>query len=154
MANLSDKTRKEQVLAHLQARKDQWVDGPEIQNEQVGGSEGHRRLRELRMDGHRIETRKHPDPERDIWQYRYVDTPEVMPRGAGPASDRGGPATSSDADQPRSPTVKKYSSPPTKLAFGEAIPCPGCQGKKRRIDPNDRKMGPCTRCNAFGIVPV
>jgi hypothetical protein len=53
-------------------RDGQWVDGPEIANERVGGSEGHRRLRELRADGWHIEERTHPDPERSVWQYRIM----------------------------------------------------------------------------------
>lgn len=79
MANLSSRTRKQQVLDHLRAHLDQWVDGPSIANESVGGSEGHRRVRELREDGYVIETRKHPDPSRDIWQYRLLDKPTVSP---------------------------------------------------------------------------
>jgi hypothetical protein len=72
MANYSDYTRKEQVLIYLMEHANQWVDGPEIANERVGGSEGHKRFRELRADGESVETRRHPDPNRDIWQYRYV----------------------------------------------------------------------------------
>jgi hypothetical protein len=70
VANHSDLTRKEQVL-HRLAGGD-WVDGPELANEQVGGSEGLRRLRELRTEGAVIEERKHPDSGRDIFQYRLV----------------------------------------------------------------------------------
>ena len=81
MTNLSQETRKQQVLSHLRARKGQWVDGPEIANEEVGGSEGHRRLRELRLDGYKIPMRKHPDPRRDIWQYMLQeDGPQPVPR--------------------------------------------------------------------------
>lgn len=69
MANYSDLTRKEQVLTYLEARKGTWVDGPEIATEEVGGSEGLKRLRELRAEGHVIFNRKHPDPGRDVWQY-------------------------------------------------------------------------------------
>lgn len=70
MANISDLTRKEQVLARLRAANGGWVDGPEIANEAVGGSEGLRRLRELADEGHNIRKRHHPDTTRDIWQYR------------------------------------------------------------------------------------
>ena len=77
MANYSELTRKEQVLDYLVKRKDEWVDGPEIANEVVGGSEGHKRLRELRAEGRIIEARRHPDPARDIWQYRLLDKPTV-----------------------------------------------------------------------------
>jgi hypothetical protein len=72
MANRSSMTRAEQVLARLRDADGEWVDGPELANERVGGSEGLKRLRELRDEGHPIETRKHPDPDRDIWQYRLV----------------------------------------------------------------------------------
>jgi hypothetical protein len=48
----------------------------------------------------------------------------------------------------------KYETLPTRLAFGEAMPCPRCDGRKVSIDPVDKKKGPCTRCNGFGIVPV
>jgi hypothetical protein len=72
MANQSPLKRKQQVLKHLKDRANRWVNGPEIANERVGGSEGHRRFRELRDEGHPVEDRRHPDPNRDIWQYRYV----------------------------------------------------------------------------------
>lgn len=74
MANLSSLSRKKQVLKYLVDRANQWVNGPEVANERVGGSEGHRRARELRSEGYPIEIRRHPDPRRDIWQYRYVST--------------------------------------------------------------------------------
>lgn len=73
MANKSGLTRKEQVLKYLSDRANIWVDGPEISNEAVGGSEGLKRLRELRDEDHyRILARKHPNPRRDIWQYKLV----------------------------------------------------------------------------------
>lgn len=71
MANLSPLTRNEQVAAHLIAAAGEWVDGPEIANEAVGGSSGDRRFRELREEDDRFETRRHPDPARDVWQYRF-----------------------------------------------------------------------------------
>ena len=75
MANLSTLTRKEQVLEVLIDHLGEWVDGPELANEVVGGSEGLKRLRELRdEDGYGIEARRHPDPERSIWQYRLLDS--------------------------------------------------------------------------------
>jgi hypothetical protein len=71
--NKSTLTRKELVLQLLMSRQNEWVNGPEIANERVGGSEGLRRLRELRDDdGHPIEERRHTNPERDIWQYRLT----------------------------------------------------------------------------------
>lgn len=78
MANHSDLTRKEQVLAYLKEHPG-WVDGPDISNETVGGSEGLKRLRELRADGHEIKMRQHPDPNRDIWQYRLVTQAAPQP---------------------------------------------------------------------------
>lgn len=78
MANLSDMTRKEQVFAILLEHLGLWVDGTMLANEQVGGSEGLKRLRELRADlareasPYRIQQRKHPDPGRSIYQYRLV----------------------------------------------------------------------------------
>lgn len=82
-------TRKELVLAALTQAKthghinvggrlvataDGWVDHPLLLGT-IGGTEGLRRLRELREDGHTIEMRKHPDPARDgTNQYRLVDS--------------------------------------------------------------------------------
>jgi hypothetical protein len=62
-------TRKDEVLAYLTDHIGQWVDGSDLANEKVGGSEGLRRLRELQEEGHRVSTRKHPDQSRDVWQY-------------------------------------------------------------------------------------
>ncbi len=64
------RSRRQQVLDYLQARAGQWVNGPELANETVGGSEGLKRLRELRAEGYPILERKHPDQSRTIWQYR------------------------------------------------------------------------------------
>jgi hypothetical protein len=72
-------TRQEQVLARLTQANGEWVDGTELANERVGGSEGLKRLRELRQAGAPIEERAHPDPDRSIWQYRLV-TPQRGPR--------------------------------------------------------------------------
>ncbi len=88
MANLSSLTRKEQVLATLQ-RADDWVDGTVLATAEVGGSEGLKRLRELRADGYTIAKRKHPDPERNIFQYRLV----ALPGWRQPAPDVAPPAT-------------------------------------------------------------
>jgi hypothetical protein len=65
-------TRKEQVLERLQRAGARWVDGPDLATEECGGSEGHRRLRELRAEGYPIQERRHPDVRRDIWQYRLL----------------------------------------------------------------------------------
>lgn len=72
MANHSSITRKDQVLRRLSEARGEWVDGPELANEKVGGSEGLRRVRELKAEGYPIHERKHPDPERDIYQYRLA----------------------------------------------------------------------------------
>lgn len=72
MANYSDLTRREQVLARLKAADGGWVDGSELATEEIGGSEGLRRLRELADEGHNIRKRRHPDAQRDIWQYKLV----------------------------------------------------------------------------------
>lgn len=64
------------MLARLQLGG--WVDGPDLANEEVGGSEGLKRLRELRLDDHYdIKMRRHPDPDRDIFQYRLAAEPWV-----------------------------------------------------------------------------
>ena len=64
--------RREQVLRALTEAHGAWVDGTELANERVGGSEGLKRLRELRAEGHPIEERRHPDSRRTIWQYRLA----------------------------------------------------------------------------------
>lgn len=80
MTNMSPLTRKDQILRYLTENSDEWVDGTELSNEKVGGSEGLRRLRDLRSEGHIIQQRKHPNPDRDVWQYRLVTKPpEVSP---------------------------------------------------------------------------
>jgi hypothetical protein len=73
-------TRRELVLQLLRQHEGQWVDGTRIASAEVGGSEGLKRLRELRQEGLDIRMRKHPDPRRDIYQYRLV--PRVIPTKA------------------------------------------------------------------------
>lgn len=83
-------TRRDRVLSLLQ--RGGWFSGPEIANERVGGSEGLRRLRELRADGWEIDER--PVKGSNVHQYRLVgrvasetSKPEtavsVDPRGSG-----------------------------------------------------------------------
>jgi len=60
------KTSRARVLALLE--RGGWVRTATIND--VGGSEGTRRLRELRRDGWTIERRR--DPESNQWQYRLV----------------------------------------------------------------------------------
>lgn len=101
-------TRKEQILRHLQSHLGEWVDGTELATEAVGGSEGLRRLRDLRSDGYSIQQRRHPNPARDIWQYRLIDKPDVSP-------------LRHDAAQPRG-----------RLVFGLNQLCSYCEGKGTR----------------------
>jgi hypothetical protein len=49
---------------------DGWVDGYALCHPSLGGSEGLRRLRELRALGHRIDRRQHPVRGRTSQQYR------------------------------------------------------------------------------------
>jgi hypothetical protein len=73
VANYSDLTRRDQVLARLREANGEWVDGTELCTAEVGGSEGLKRLRELRQDGgYDIKMRRHPSVDRDIFQYRLV----------------------------------------------------------------------------------
>jgi hypothetical protein len=78
MANLSGMTRKEAVLELLRSAQEDrgrdsgWVTTAEINSKEVGGTEGTRRLRDLRADGYIIEKRKHPDPAVDQFQYRLA----------------------------------------------------------------------------------
>ena len=78
MANFSDLTRKEQVLEYLKARVGRWVDTTEIANEVVGGSEGTKRLRELKSEGWLIQMRRHPDQGVDQYQYRLAEQMRVV----------------------------------------------------------------------------
>jgi len=77
MANLSEMTREEQVLYVLESNVGRWVDGTVLANERIGGSEGLKRLRDLKAKGHLIQKRKHPDPTRAIYQYRLVEQATV-----------------------------------------------------------------------------
>lgn len=60
------KTRKQMVLDELRReleepwRNDGWVRAHHLVHPSVGGTEGLRRLRELRADGHNIEMRRRP----------------------------------------------------------------------------------------------
>lgn len=70
MANLSDRTRAEQVYDRLAASLGEWVPGMEIMNAQCGGSRGGGRIYELRKEGFSIDTRPDPDPMVSPSQYR------------------------------------------------------------------------------------
>lgn len=65
-------SRQAEVLLRLRVAAGGWVDGTELATADVGGSEGLKRLRELRADGFDIQKRKHPDPRRAIFQYRLL----------------------------------------------------------------------------------
>jgi len=132
MANYSDLTRKEQVLAYLEERKGTWVNGPEIATEEIGGSEGLKRLRELRADGYAIFGRKHPDPDRDIWQYMFVDKPPARP--TTPLREDATPAT------PATPAAAV--SDGTRMTFGTHRLCHTCRAMRKS----------CNVCGGKGFV--
>jgi ribosomal protein L37AE/L43A len=71
--NSSKKTRKQLVLEVLQRNLNVWIDGSVIMQPDCGGGRFGARIEELRKDGYEIEARAHPDPKRDIWQYRICD---------------------------------------------------------------------------------
>jgi hypothetical protein len=123
--NDSSQTRREQVLTRLRASFGDWVDGPELANAKVGGSEGLKRLRELRAEGHVIEMRRHPSIDRAIWQYRLVE------------------------HAPPKETPRREANPP-KIVFGELVPCARCKGKGK--DPIKPKTQ-CIRCSGAGFRP-
>lgn len=117
MTNYSDLTRRDQVFARLKEANGGWVDGPDLANEQVGGSEGLRRLRELVEDEHvNVRKRRHPDPDRDIWQYRLVPPPLDIPIEDGPATPAGFLAESIEKalamPEPSEPPVYPRPDPP------------------------------------------
>jgi|TARA_R110002167_G_scaffold346874_1_gene557671 hypothetical protein len=62
--------RKAQVLKVLQNAEGDWVGGPALCNQAVGGSEGLRRLRELRALGYNIEKIKFP--KQNYFSYRLA----------------------------------------------------------------------------------
>jgi hypothetical protein len=72
-------TRKRQVLGLLEQFPNQWIDGTRLATEEVGGSEGLKRLRELRAEGSQIQRRKHPNPTKQIFQYRLTTHPTITP---------------------------------------------------------------------------
>jgi hypothetical protein len=70
---ISTDTRRAEVLALLTARANTWVPGPELAVAALGGSEGLRRVRELREDkhgGYIIEVRRMSG--RDAYEYRLL----------------------------------------------------------------------------------
>lgn len=93
-------TRRELVLQLLTANVNQWVDGPRIASPEVGGSEGLKRVRELRQEGYDIRMRKHPDRRRDIFQYRLVHADMSPIRGALNAAPTAPPTPAPPASAP------------------------------------------------------
>ena len=65
------KGRKREVYQALVNAKGDWVGGPALANVACGGSEGLRRLRELRELGYEIEKKK-VDPKHNYYSYRLV----------------------------------------------------------------------------------
>ena len=134
--NQSTKTRKELVLDFLSSRPNAWIDGPEIANQFVGGSEGLKRLRELRADGYDIRTRRHPNPERDIWQYMYVPKRDIV--------------SPLRPDVPHQP--KMLEQQPERIEFGQVITCHYCHYNAKlgfTVQRSEPKT-PCRVCNGLG----
>lgn len=79
------RTRRQRVLARLMARSPGWVHGPELCAPDCGGSEGLRRVRELRAEGFGIE--KRPKAGSSAPEYRLVmhedNEPKVREYEAG-----------------------------------------------------------------------
>lgn len=64
-------TRRELVHQYLvNAPEGKWINGHVLCRPSIGGSEGLRRLRELREQGVDIELRSHPTKGRSTVQYR------------------------------------------------------------------------------------
>lgn len=105
----------------------------------MGGSEGLRRLRELRSDGYIILQRRHPDQDRDVWQYSLVDRPEVSPVREEPV-----PGQEQIFDDV--PDVETKVTKTGKLVFGQNVFCEYCHGKgmKKGVD--------CPLCGGRGWV--
>ena len=68
--------RKAEVLRALQDARGFWVGGPALANVACGGSEGLRRLRELRELGYAIEKRK-AHPSHKYYSYRLVTLADI-----------------------------------------------------------------------------
>ena len=65
------KGRKKEVYQALVNAKGEYVGGPALSNVACGGSEGLRRLRQLRSEGYIIEKKK-IDPKHNYYSYRLV----------------------------------------------------------------------------------
>jgi hypothetical protein len=62
---------RQAVRSYLSDRLNEWIPGYELTAPDVGGSEGLRRLRELRADGLPIEGRK--KAKSTAWEYRLLE---------------------------------------------------------------------------------
>jgi hypothetical protein len=98
-----------------------------------------RRLRELRQDGYIIVQRRHPDQDRDVWQYSLVDKPEVSPIREVPV-----PGQEQIFDE--IPDVEPVINKTKKLVFGQNVFCEYCGGKGMR------KGVDCPLCGGRGWV--
>jgi ribosomal protein L37AE/L43A len=65
-------TRKQKIHEILMRAPNEWVNGDRLMQADTGGGRFGARIEELRKDGFEIEARRHPDPKRDIWQYRII----------------------------------------------------------------------------------
>jgi biotin operon repressor len=70
---VSAQSRRAHVLEKLVRAEGAWVPGPDLAGPESGGSEGLRRVRELRTKGWKIETRRMKG--RDAWEYRLIAPP-------------------------------------------------------------------------------
>lgn len=60
VSKINSSTRKDKVLSYLKKNR-RYVPGHELTTAEVGGTEGLRRLRELRADGINIVSRRNPE---------------------------------------------------------------------------------------------
>lgn len=74
-------TRRAQVLDRLRAAAGAWVPGVDLATRDCGGSEGLKRIRELRQLGWPVERRPIRGPGRTAWEYRLpvADDPASLP---------------------------------------------------------------------------
>ena len=127
MANHSDLTRKEQVFAYLKVRLNAWVDGTDLATAEVGGSEGLKRLRELRQDladngnAYEIQMRGHPDPDKDIFQYRLIEAPRSVYASPAPAVPVASAEPVPIRERPRESQQPPARRSDTHLAFDPAL---------------------------------
>lgn len=161
--NQSEKTREQQVLEALRRAGGEWIDGPDLANERVGGSEGLRRLRDLIAAGHPIEKRRHPDPARDIWQYRLTRSEFSSAVRRDYTYVPAKPELLASPPEEPTPTTGAFDDLPRHLVLGEVAVCPRCRAKTHRYNYKDyegarhkdphKKGKPCLGCNGWGIVP-